>query len=91
VLIGVTAGGLAYAGRINGWANPGSRLWPGNCATRRGLAATNIIRLPEEVLTYRSEAMPVTREELDWLPADTTYGYRRYIGPDGSGSICGWY
>lgn len=41
-------------------------------------ATTNSIYLPETVLDYRSELLPVTREELDWLPADTTFGRRMY-------------
>lgn len=42
------------------------------------LATTNSIYLPERILDYGSELLPVTREELDWLPADTTYGRRLY-------------
>lgn len=47
------------------------------------LAATNSILLPETPLDYRSILLPVTREELDWLPRDTTFGRRLYTAPDG--------
>ncbi len=83
-LMGVAAGGLAYAKANQRLGEPGLDIVVGELRDEEGIvAATNIIRLPEEVLAYRSEPMPVTRQALDWLPADTTYGYRRYIGPDG--------
>jgi hypothetical protein len=82
-LIGLTAGGLAYARVNQRLGEPGLEIVAGELRDEHGvLAATNIIRLPEQVLHYRSETMPVTREELDWLPADTTYGFRRYAGWD---------
>ena len=82
-LIGATAGGLAYARANQRLGEPGLEIVAGELRDETGeLAATNIIWLPEEVLRYQSQAMPVTREELDWLPADTTYGFRRYVGPD---------
>lgn len=84
VAIGLTAGGLIYARAHQRLGEPGLEIVPGELRDEKGeLAATNIIRLPEQVLQYRSAAMPVSREELDWLPADTTYGFRRYAGPDG--------
>src|SRR5882762_2061889 len=46
------------------------------------LVCTNTIDLPERVLEYVSEPVPVTTAELDWLPKDTTYGHRAYIAPD---------
>lgn len=46
------------------------------------LARTNSIYLPEKVLNYQSEPLPVTREELDWLPPDTSFGRRSYKAPD---------
>ncbi len=83
-MIGLTAGGLAYARTHQRLGQPGLEIIPGELRDDQGeLAANHIIRLPEEVLRYRSKAMPVTREELDWLPADTTFGFRRYAAPDG--------
>lgn len=82
-LMGLTAGGLAYARVHQRLGEPGLEIVAGELRDETGaVAATNIIRLPEQVLRYQSEAMPVTREELDWLPSDTTYGSRRYVGPD---------
>ena len=48
-----------------------------------GTAATESIFLPERILDYRSEILPITRLELGWLPRDTTYGRRLYTGADG--------
>jgi len=44
---------------------------------------TNSVYLPEVVLDFSSEALPVTPLELGWLPPDTTYGRRLYKGADG--------
>jgi hypothetical protein len=40
--------------------------------------------LPERVLDYTSEALEVQKIVLDTLPADTSYGQRRYTAADGS-------
>ena len=47
------------------------------------IVATNSVELPAAVLDYTSEPLPVTQLELGWLPPDTTYGRRRYRGPNG--------
>jgi hypothetical protein len=47
------------------------------------VARTNSVYLPERVLDYSSDPLPVTPVELNWLPEDTTYGRRRYRAPDG--------
>jgi len=44
---------------------------------------TNTVYLPERVLDYSSEAMPITSVELGVLPEDTTYGRRHYRAADG--------
>ena len=44
---------------------------------------TNCIDLPEQVLDYTSQALPVDYLVLDWLPKDTTYGQRVYKSADG--------
>jgi hypothetical protein len=41
------------------------------------------VDLPEHVLDYTSEAVPVDKLVLDWLPQDTSFGQRRYRAPDG--------
>jgi hypothetical protein len=47
------------------------------------LAATNAVFLPEQVLGFEGQDVPISRVELDWLPKDTTYGRRLYRAPDG--------
>src|SRR6185503_13226740 len=47
------------------------------------VAGTNSVALPETVLDFKSETEPVARLVLEWLPADTTYGQRRYKAGDG--------
>src|SRR5881397_3683187 len=51
--------------------------------TNTFLATTKSIYLPAQVLDYDSESMPVTKQVLDWLPKDTTYGQRFYRSKDG--------
>ncbi len=41
------------------------------------------VDLPEHVLDFTSEAVPVDQQVLDWLPQDTSFGQRRYQAPDG--------
>jgi hypothetical protein len=82
-LIGLTAAFLGYARAHQQLGNPGLRLVSGELYDEEGkLAANTIIELPDYIPGYRSQPIPITREELDWLPADTTYGYRRYVGRD---------
>ena len=47
------------------------------------LAATNSVHLPVTLPGFTSEVSPVTTEELEWLPEDTTYGRRVYKNVDG--------
>jgi hypothetical protein len=49
------------------------------------LIATNAVYLPEEVLNYRSEVIPVLPIVWESLPKDTVYGQRWYRAPDGFG------
>jgi hypothetical protein len=41
------------------------------------------VQLPENVLDYKSEAIPVDKIVLDFLPQDTSFGQRMYKAPDG--------
>ena len=50
--------------------------------TQTNVVNTNTVALPEEILGLNSTPLPVTLEELDWLPKDTTYGRRRYESGD---------
>jgi len=47
------------------------------------VAGTNSVALPETVSGLTSQTEPVSRLVLEWLPADTTYGQRRYKAADG--------
>src|SRR5207237_6005855 len=63
---------------------PGVKLIPVPTYDSEGkVVATNTVYLPENVLTFKSEILPVSQETLSWLPKDTTYGQRRYKAPDG--------
>jgi hypothetical protein len=41
------------------------------------------VDLPERVLDYESETVPVDKMVLDYLPADTSFGQRMYKAADG--------
>jgi hypothetical protein len=82
-LIGLTAAWLGYARSHQQLGQPGLRLVPGELYDDEGnLAASTVIDLPANIPGYASRPIPVTRDELDWLPKDTTFGYRRYQGQD---------
>ncbi|MCC7374616.1 MAG: exosortase-associated EpsI family protein [Verrucomicrobiales bacterium] len=65
--------------------NPGVRLTNLRLLDEKGeFATTNSIFLPEQILDFRSELLPVSREiELAMLPPDTTFGRRLYSAADG--------
>ena len=64
--------------------NPGLRIIAQPVLDPEGnVVGTNSVYLPDFVLDYVSEVVPVTPLELGWLPPDTTYGRRRYRSPDG--------
>ena len=41
------------------------------------------VLLPESVLDYTSEKVPIDQVVYNYLPADTSYGQRKYTAPDG--------
>ena len=45
------------------------------------------VALPEQIAGYESSPVPITRLELDWLPKDTVFGRRSYVGQDGFGAL----
>lgn len=47
------------------------------------VAGTNSVALPERVLDYVSQPLPIQKITLDWLPKDTVYGNRLYQASDG--------
>jgi EpsI family protein len=64
--------------------NPGLKVVPQALFDPSGKEiAKQSVFLPEKVLDYTSTLLPVTAQELNWLPRDTTYGRRLYRGPDG--------
>lgn len=48
---------------------------------------TQSVALPEQISGYESSPVPITRLELDWLPKDTVFGRRSYLGSDGFGAL----
>ena len=42
-----------------------------------------LVELPETVLDYKSESLPVDKVVLDFLPRDTSFGQRQYQAADG--------
>jgi hypothetical protein len=84
LLIGCTALLLARFRQGHSLGQPGLRIAEVSLSDETGaLAATNSIFLPEAVLDYESKLQPVQREELEWLPPDTTFGRRLYTAEDG--------
>lgn len=83
-VIAGTASGLQYRQRHQKLGTPGVKVVQMPIYDPKGeLAGTNAIALPDRVLNYASEVVPVDRIVLDWLPKDTTYGQRVYKAPDG--------
>ncbi|MDB6029079.1 MAG: hypothetical protein JWM68_5302 [Verrucomicrobiales bacterium] len=63
---------------------PGVKIVPIPILSSDGLVvSTQSIFLPEQILDYKSQALPVTKQELDALPKDTTYGRRLFEDPNG--------
>lgn len=63
---------------------PGVRVGPLMVLAEDGaVVSTNGVLLPVAPLGWASDVPPITKEELDMLPPDTTYGRRRYTAPDG--------
>ena len=81
ILIGASS---AFLSRLNfALGEPGVRLAEMQILNETNkVVRTNGVDLPVDLLQCVSEATPITTKELDWLPADTTYGRRRYTFPD---------
>jgi len=63
---------------------PGVRIASGQLLDTNGaVVATNLVFLPDHVLGMVSTQLTLSRQELDLLPADTTYGRRRYTASNG--------
>ena len=77
ILIGGAAGLLAHV-RAN------KKLGPPGVKTSPIAGSIRVqVELPERVLDYDSELIPTDKQVLDFLPADTSFGQRRYKAADG--------
>jgi len=76
-VIGLTVGAVASYQQNQRLGKPGVRY-----QEIAGSVAVEVL-LPQDLPGYRSESLPVTQEELDMLPKDTSFGRRRFVAPDG--------
>lgn len=76
-LMGVTAGVLTRVGKSHKLGRPGVKTSP--LPGSRNLQ----IYLPEKVLDYKSEPMPIAAIVTNTLPRDTSIGQRFYKSPEG--------
>lgn len=84
LLMGGTAGACWYFKTHQVMGEPGVRIVAGELYNEKGeLVRTNRVDLPEDIDQIKSMPWPITIQELDWLPPDTTYGRRRYLAPGG--------
>ena len=76
LMIGGTAGVIGKFKSIQRLGDPGVKTQP--------IPGTQNLKvvLPERVLDYQSESMPVAAIVTNVLPADTSYGQRLYISAD---------
>lgn len=83
-LIGATAFFIHYRKTHQRLGNPGIKVAAVPIYDPdKNLAGTNSVPLPADITGFKSEVEPVARMVLEWLPADTTYGQRRYKAADG--------
>jgi len=83
-LIGGTMWLLSHMQASQRLGAPGVRLAARSIFDDNGsLVSTNSVDLPERVLNFQSQALPISTNVLLWLPKDTTYGSRHYQAPDG--------
>ncbi len=82
-LVGTTAGICNYFKNNRRLGHPGLKLAPVRVFDTKGnVVNEESVPLPEKILDYESQTLPITQEELDWLPADTTYARRAYVAED---------
>jgi len=85
LLMAGTAGACWYFKTHQKIGEPGVRIVPGELFNEKGeLVRTNRVDLPEALGQVQSVPWPITIQELEWLPPDTTYGRRRYLEPGGN-------
>jgi len=83
-LMGATAGFLAHERSHQRLGVPGVKVIAQSIYDENGnLVGTNSVYLPEKVLDFDSEIVPISKVTLGWLPQDTSYGQRQYHSADG--------
>jgi hypothetical protein len=84
LLLAISALGLQYRHHHQKLGEPGVRVVQVPIYDPQGnVAGTNSVDLPELAEGFKSDAMPISRTVLDWLPKDTTYSQRLYKASDG--------
>jgi hypothetical protein len=84
-MMAATGGSLVVIRQHEHLGVPGVLVGPEIIYDETGkVAARESVLLPDAVLGIRGENLPVTRSELEGLPADTTYGRKTYARKDGS-------
>lgn len=96
-LLGAAAAFLAHARAHQRLGRPGVKVGPvptygvedqARDTNTVFVISSNSVVLPEKVLDFTSEVVPVPRIVHEWLPKDTTYGQRAYRAPDGFSLYC---
>ncbi len=83
VLMALAAVGLNRVQGLQRLGVPGVRVVEQKVEREDGqIVGTNAVPLPEKVLDYKSEIIPVAKIVSEWLPKDTVYGQRIYEAPD---------
>jgi len=77
LVIGLTAGAVGWYQKNQLLEEPGITWRPIPDSSKVE------ILLPDQLPGYVSESLPVTQEELEMLPPDTSFGRRRYVAADG--------
>jgi hypothetical protein len=80
-LIGSTAGLLAHFKGSQKLGLPGVKVVPSSETGPDGIKVDVV--LPEKLLDFTSEAVPIDKLVVDFLPQDTSYGQRIYRAEDG--------
>jgi hypothetical protein len=74
---------LANHQRIQKLGIPGVQVIQANVYDPEGnVAGEETVPLPEKVLDYDSQDMPIQHEVLNWLPKDTVYAQKMYQADD---------
>ncbi len=87
LIIALGGAGLVYFRAHQKLGAPGVKVVNVELRDENGKVVTKKgVPLPEKVLEYHSEPLPITTQLLQTLPGDTTYGRRLYSAGDGFGA-----